>query len=114
MRMTGEHTRRIEFDGAIEQEFVGTVVLINHDDIELLLVTEIEASEVLVQLPAQLQTALVGARANDIRDALQQLLQVKGHLVELAVCRLDLRQVQHIVDDVEQVLGGALRPELAR
>jgi hypothetical protein len=55
----------------------------------------------------QLETLVPGPAREDVAGVLHHVAQPEVHLLELETARLDLREVQDVVDDVEERLGRA-------
>ena len=48
----------------------------------------------------------MGARAQEFADTLQQQFDVRLHRFELNASALELGEIEHIVDEAEQVFGA--------
>ena len=63
------------------------------------------ARDVVGEVDRQLQPLAVRGRGDDVRGGLDHLAQVEVALLELEVAGLDLRDVQDVVDDQQQLLA---------
>jgi hypothetical protein len=55
----------------------------------------------------QIEILLVGAGSEELHRFIDALAEVEGMRLEPDLARLDLREIQDVVDDREQVLSGA-------
>ena len=61
-----------------------------------------------IEVDAELQIFAPGAVGNDFADIIDEGFKVESRIGELLFVRLKLRQIQNIVDDRKQLLGGSV------
>ncbi len=68
-----------------------------------------DVGQAWIDRPGDLQPLGVGARAHDLGHALQQALQIDRRGMQFQGAGLQPRQVQHLVDQAQQMLAGLLQ-----
>jgi DNA-directed RNA polymerase subunit K/omega len=72
---------------------------------EASLVADHRARQVRIEAPCQIEPLLTGARAHQLDNTLQPLVERKRRRVDFQLAGLDLRKIQDLVDDRQEVLG---------
>jgi hypothetical protein len=67
-----------------------------------------ERGRLRVPADVQLQALVAGERREDALGALDQLVQLDGLDPQLLLAGLDLGQVEHLVDQRQQIVAGAV------
>ncbi len=104
----GAHAVRGQQDSARLGEFHGIAGEVEQNLTQPALVGQ-HNGKARIGRPGDFQTLGVGAGAEQLGDALQQGLDVGGGRVQVEPARIQLGQVEHIVDQTEQMLAGFLQ-----
>jgi hypothetical protein len=97
-----------EVDHAAPRELDGVAEQVQENLAELPLIGDDRGGQSSGGLEAERQAALHGAHARDVTDVAQERVEVELCRIELELARLDLGEIQHLADQVEQVLAAAL------
>ncbi|MNZ61527.1 hypothetical protein D3C78_796260 [compost metagenome] len=95
-------------DAAFVGELDGIAHQVGQHLLQALRVADQVQRGVSVDQADQLQVLLVGGRGEDGQGVLDQLAQVERDVLEDQFAGLDLREVEDLVDDAEQAVGGLL------
>jgi hypothetical protein len=93
-------------DGAFAGELDRVADQVGEDLLEPQRVADQRQRRVAVDQAHQFQLLGVGGRGEDGQGVLQQVAQVERDMVEHQLAGLDLREVEDLVDDPQQVVGG--------
>ncbi len=93
-------------DGAFAGELDRVADQVGEDLLESQRIAQQCQRRVAIHQAHQFQLFRMGGRGEDGQGVLQQVAQVEGHAVEHQLAGFDFREIQNLVDDTQQAVGG--------
>ncbi len=93
---------------AVLGELDGVAGVVDQDLADAQRIADEHARQLGVHHPQQLEALGVGLLGQHVDDVVQHRFQLERQRVDLQLARLDLREVEDVVDDAQQVLAAAL------